>query len=201
MTSIILVPSQWQKQRPKTETQHSNTIAICVEDVCTILSFVGTGRLQCFDMWADWSRPNPFRIQWRELFCTGLRCWGKWRLLDSKFFMCLYRACWYFSSLEIFCRVPCFELCESLSNEFLFLRKYGIRTINHDNYPRQEFDLVNCIDRPSRSVGRAPDVRKRTKQKPNWFIYPDVDRNRPIRKEVNDWYGVGFLGFVGFSPF
>ncbi len=31
-------------------------------------------------------------------------------------------------------------------------------------------------------------VRKRKKQKPNWFIYPDVDRNRPIRKEVNDWY-------------
>ncbi len=23
------------------------------------------------------------------------------------------------------------------------------------------------------------------------FLYPDVDRNRPIRKEVNDWHGVG----------
>ena len=23
------------------------------------------------------------------------------------------------------------------------------------------------------------------------FIYPDVERDRPIRKEVNDWYGVG----------
>ncbi len=25
-------------------------------------------------------------------------------------------------------------------------------------------------------------------QKPNKLSYPDVDRNKPIRKEVNDWY-------------
>ena len=31
----------------------------------------------------------------------------------------------------------------------------------------------------------------RKKQKPSESLYPDVDRNRPIAMEVNDWYSVG----------
>ncbi len=33
-----------------------------------------------------------------------------------------------------------------------------------------------------------PKNKKRTKMKSRESLYPDVDRNRPIRKKVNDWY-------------